>query len=62
MGRMSNLVHKGFAIVLYTILLIPNAPNKDQMAFGKISNRDAIKPNLAQIGFIRVGCWMGMGW
>ena len=57
---MSNLVHKGFATVLYTVLLIPNAPNKDQMAFGKILGRDAIKANLAQISFIMVGCWMGM--
>ena len=61
MGRMSNLVHKGLATVLYTVLLIANAPNKDQMAFGKISGRDAIKPNLAQIGFIRIGCRMGIG-
>ena len=62
MGIMSNLVQQGLGTILYKVLLIPNGPNKDQMAFGKISNRDAIKPNLAQIGFIRVGCWMGMGW
>ena len=57
---MSNLVQQGLSTILYTVLLIPNGSNKDQIAFGKISGRDALKPNLAQIGFIRVGCWMGM--
>ena len=60
-GRMSNLVHQGVGTILYKVLLIPNGPNKDQMAFGKILGRDAIKPNLAQIGFIRIGCRMGIG-